>query len=251
MKSLVRLCKARFHHLAHLVLACCLASGVAPAVRAATLQDFARGAEGAFSTCAAQPSGDQLCDDFRVQFFPEGVNSGVGTAVFLHFRAVIHPDGSADESIPEGGFAEGIAGFHDGSRLAFAHMDPVRLDLSDIDPATGATSPNGRSVLLGPFDWSAASAIHVYGNDGPFGFFGLPHLVVGRCVTQVYNAHERFTAAIVTGTINGVSVTEIGPSFLPWPGTGPANALGAIFDLRLNLVDVDHSRPCSSGRLPR
>jgi hypothetical protein len=63
---------------------------------------------------------------------------------------------------------------------------------------------------------------------------------VDRCGTEISNGHERFTAARVTGTINGVSVDTFGPSHLPWPGTGPAEARGAVFDNRFTVVFVTH-----------
>jgi len=73
---------------------------------------------------------------------------------------------------------------------------------------------------------------------------GLPRHVVDRCSTQIYNTHERFTTAHVTGTINGVSVAQYGPTYLPWPGTGPADALGAIFDNRIKYNLSTHSPGC-------
>jgi hypothetical protein len=116
------------------------------------------------------------------------------------------------------------------------------MDLYDV--STGESTPNGRTVTLGPFEWTAASGPYVFGNDGPFGF-GLPRKYVDRCVTAIENAHERFTTAHVTGTIDGVSVANYGPGYLPWPGTGPADALGAIFDNRFAVRVVSHSPTCA------
>src|ERR1041385_4482600 len=167
-------------------------------------RDFALGAVGAFSTCAAQPNGDQLCEDLDVEYFASGPNSQQGLAVFVHYRAFIHPDGTATELFPEVGFGD-VTGSYDNSRLTFASMSGVTLDLNDFDPSTGELTPNGRIVVLGPFDWVAASGVYVFGNDGPFGE-GLPRHITDLCVTQNYNTQQRFTTAHVTGTINGVSV---------------------------------------------
>jgi hypothetical protein len=132
-----------------------------------------------------------------------------------------------------------VTGSYDRSRLTFARTAGATLGLYDIDAATGDLVPNGRTATLGPFKWTAASTIYVFGNDGPFGF-GLPRHYVDRCVTEVSNAHERFTTAHVTGTIDGVSVETFGRSYLPWPGTGPADALGAIFDNRFTVRVASH-----------
>jgi hypothetical protein len=165
---------------------------------------------------------------------------------YEHYAAVIHPDGTLDEFVAEVGFSTDINGSYDRSRLTFARVGGATLDLYDIDPATGDLIPNGRNATLGPFEWTAASGIYVFGNDGPFGF-GLPRHFVDRCVTQIENAHERFTTAHVTGTIDGTSVDAYGPSYLPWPGTGPDDALGAIFDNRFTLLVASHAPDCEDG----
>ena len=207
-----------------------------------TMRDFGLGAVGAFNTCTSQPSGDQLCEDLNVEYFVSGANSPQGVAVFTHFRAFIHPDGTATELAPELGFSD-VTGSYDNGRLTFASMSGVTLDLNDVDPSTGELTPNGRTVILGAFEWVAASGVYVFGNNGPFGA-GLPRHVVDRCATQIYNTHERFTTAHVRGTINGVSVAVYGPSYLPWPGTGPADAPGAIFDNRIKYNLSTHSTGC-------
>jgi hypothetical protein len=106
--------------------------------------------------------------------------------------------------------------------------------------STLVTKEIGWTVTLGPLEWTAASGPYVFGSDGPFGL-GLRRHYVDRCVTAIYNAHAGLTTAHVTGTIDGVSVAGYGPGYLPWPGTGPADALGAIFDDRftVRVVDVD------------
>jgi hypothetical protein len=86
--------------------------------------------------------------------------------------------------------------------------------------------------------------VYVFGNDGPFSF-GLPRHFVENCVTEVSNAHERFTTAHVTGAINGEPVSAFGPAYLPWPGTGPADAFGAIYDNRFTVLLNTHGKGCS------
>ena len=206
------------------------------------IHDFAAGAVAAYNRCTPQPNGDDLCEDFNVIFLsPPG--SGDNVAYLEHFEAFIHPDGTATEFVAEVGFAAGVSGAYDGARLSVAHMDGATLALNDIDPSTGDLIPNGRTATLGPFEWTAASGVYVFGNDGLFGSV-LPHLFVDRCVTQVNTDHDRFTTARVTGSINGVSVDAYGPSYLPWPGTGPADALGAIFNNRITIVVASHAPGC-------
>ena len=232
-------------------LVCAAILATAPAVRAADdlkINHFGTGAVAAYSSCTPQPSGDDLCEDFIVDF-GRGASTRDGEArsrqgvSFEHFVALIHPDGTATELVAEVGFTEDVSGSYDASRLTFARMSGVTLPLYDIDPVTGALTPNGRTATLGPFAWTAASDIYVFGNDGPFGF-GLPRHFVDRCVTVIENAHERFTTAHVTGTINGISVDAFGPSYLPWPGTGPHDARGAIFNNRFTVLVVSHSPGC-------
>ena len=228
-----------------LLVACWIVSALAglAQAKAFVLKDVGRGAVGAFNTCVPQSNGDQLCEDFIVEYFIVSPNNAMqGTAVFTHYKAFIHPDGTADEFVPELGFA-GVTGSYDISHLTLASMSGITLYLNDVDPITGDLTPNGRMVTLGAFVWTAASDIYVFSNDGPFGI-GLPRHVVYECVTQIYNAHERFTTAHVTGTINGISVAEYGPAYLPWPGTAPADALGAVTDVRIKFITAPHSGGC-------
>lgn len=234
-----------------LTLLVCSIVGMPTGTRAAenlNIKDFAAGAVAAYNVCIRQQNGDDLCEDFIVTYGRfGGTHLGEGltpNSISLeHYRAFIHPDGTVTELTPEVGFTDDVSGAFDSSHLTFARMSGATLPLYDIDPATGALSPNGRTATLGPFEWTAASGIYVFGNDGPFGF-GLPRLFVDRCITQIENAHERFATARVTGTINGVSVDAYGPSYLPWPGTGPADALGAIFDNRFNVIIAGHAPGC-------
>ena len=205
------------------------------------IHDFGSGAVAAYSNCELQPNDDYLCDDFIVEYYMRAGASRIGTLFVEHFRAFIHPDGTADEVVAEIGFAD-VPGYYDRARLAFAGMSGATLDFNDVDPVTFELTPNGRTVTVGPFEWTAASGVYVFGSDGPW--FGPPHLYVDRCVTQVQNGHNRFATAHVTGTIDGVSVDNFGPSFLPWPGTGPGDALGAIFDNRINVVIASHVPGC-------
>ena len=207
------------------------------------IHDFGRGAVAAYSTCTPQPNGDDLCEDFIVQYYVSPRGTGMGTAVLGHFMAFIHPDGTATEFVAEVGFADGVSGAYDISQLTFARMNGGTVNFYEFDPGTGDLIPNGRTATLGPFEWIAASGAYVFANDGPFGF-GLPRHVVDSCATQIENAHERFTTARVTGSINGVSVDTLGPSYLPWPGTGPADALGAVFDNRIKIIVASHGPGC-------
>lgn len=237
--------------LAVVVSLACPGTGAPPSARAAAdlkINHFGTGAVAAFSVCSPQSNGDELCEDF-ILFFGQFGSTRDGqarnpvTVTLEHYKAFLHPDGSATEFVAEVGFTEAVSGTYDRSQLTFARMSGATLDLNDIDLETGDLTPNGRTATLGPFEWTAASDIHVFGNDGPFGF-GLPRLFVDRCVTQLENAHERFTAARVTGTIDGVSVDAYGPLYLPWPGTGPDDALGAIFDNRFSVIVASHAPNC-------
>ena len=226
----------------------CYSSSAAQAAADLKINHFAVGAVAAYSTCIPQPNGDDLCVDYRVFYGRAGetrddVARDPAAAELEHYEAFIHPDGTADEFVAEIGFTTDVSGSFDRAHLTFARMNGATLDLFDIDPATGDLVPNGRTATLGPFAWTAASDVHVYGNDGPFGF-GLPRHYVDQCATEVSNGHERFTAARVTGTINGVSVDSFGQSYLPWPGTGPADARGAVFDNRFTLVVASHAPDC-------
>ena len=215
-----------------------LPAAVARAGLELKIHDFAAGAVAAYNRCTPQSTGDDLCEDFNV-LFVRAPGGGDNVVYLEHFEALIHPDGTATEFVAEVGFAVGVSGSYDRGRLTVAHMGGATLALNDIDPVTGALLPNGRTATLGPFEWTAASGVYVFGNDGPFGSV-LPQHLVDRCVTQVNTDHDRFTTARVTGTINGVSVDAYGPSYLPWPGTGPADALGAIFDNRITIVVASH-----------
>jgi hypothetical protein len=194
------------------------------------INHFGTGAVAAYATCTPQPNGDEFCEQFVVTYGRAGstrdgeAHSQPGVAL-EHFEAFIHSDGTATEVV-ETGFTEDVNGSYDRSHLKFARMGGATLALNDVDPVTGELTPNGRSATLGPFEWIAASGIHVFGNDGPFGF-GLPRHVVDRCGTQIENAHA-----------------ELGPAYLPWPGTGPDDARGAIFDNRFNVRIVSHGPGC-------
>ena len=224
------------------------ASPMAQAAADLKINELASGAVAAYSTCVPLSNGDDLCEDFIVSFgrfrrTRDGEARSLNSVALEHYEAFIHTDGTATEFVAEIGLADNVSGSYDVSRLTFARMSGVTLNLNDIEPATGVLVPNGRTATLGPFEWIAASTIYVFGNDGPFGF-GLPRRFVDQCVTQIENAHERFTAAHVTGTINGVSVAALGPSYLPWPGTGPSDALGAIFDNRFTVIVASHAPDC-------
>ena len=232
-------------------LLCASLLSMAPESQAAAelkINHAASGAVAAYNICTSEPNGDYLCEDFIVYYgrswnTRDSNASGPVGAAIEHYKAFIHPDDTATEFLAEVGFAENVSGDYDASRFTFARMGGVALAMNDIDQETGALTPNGRTITLGPFEWTAASSIFVFGNDGPFGF-GLPRHYVDRCVTQIENAHERFTAARVTGTIDGVSVDAYGPSYLPWPGIGPADALGAIYNNHFTVIVASHAPDC-------
>jgi hypothetical protein len=225
------------------------ASGVSPHEHF-VFNHWARGAVGAFDTCVPETAESQLCQDFFVSYVEFGVTrdesspAGEGfVLIYEHYAAHIFTDGTADEFIAETGSAHGVPGSFDTGRLRFAHAQAASIALADIDPDTGDLTPNGRTVHLGAFDWIAASGVYVFGNDGPFQL-GPPRFTE-RCFTQIVNNHDRFTTAHVTGTIDGISVTQYGQAYLPWPGTGPADAYGAIFSDRFSLTGQAHGgSPC-------
>lgn len=232
------------------VLAAALVACMAPAAHAAAdvrINHWGTGAVATFSECTSLGGGDHFCEDRFVSYFADYGSAGTGEAhsspelVYEHYAAFIPADGEADEVVAEIGFAEDAPGAYDRARLSFTRSAGATMDLFDV--STGDAVPNGRTVTLGPFAWTAASSPYVFGNDGPFGF-GLPRHYVDRCVTAIENAHERFTTAHVTGTIDGVSVANYGPGYLPWPGTAPTDALGAIFDNRFTVRVVSHSPTC-------
>jgi hypothetical protein len=235
----------------HLTIAVVALVCTAPAANAAAdvrINHWGTGAVATFSVCTPLGDGDQFCEDRFVSYFADygtagerGGHSGP-ELLYEHYAAFIPADGEADEVVAEIGFTDDAPGAYDRSSLSFARSSGATMDLYDV--STGDLVPNGRMVTLGPFEWTPASGIYVFGNDGPFGF-GLPRHYVDRCVTAIENAHERFTTAHVTGTIDGVSVTNYGPGYLPWPGTGPPDALGAIFDNRFTVRVVSHSPVCS------
>lgn len=214
------------------------------------INHWGSGATAAYDKCTPQANGDSLCEDYIVSYYwslgstRDGVARDQAGLALEHYEAFVHPDGTYDEFVAEIGFASEVFGTSDNARLTFARTTGATLDLNNIDPNTGNLVPNGRTATVGPFAWTAASGIYAFGNDGPFGF-GLPRHYVDRCLTQIENAHERFTTAHVTGTINGVSVDALGgSSYLPFPGTGPADALGAIFDNRFTVLFTGHAPSC-------
>jgi hypothetical protein len=213
------------------------------------LNHWAYGAVAAFNTCVPEGPDSMLCQDYFVLYTKSG-STGAGSPPtgqpafvleYEHFAAHIFSDGTVDEFIAETGETSDVTGSFDRARLTFAEMRGASINLGDIDPETGSVTPNGRTVTLGAFTWTSASDAYIFGNDGPFNF-GLPRWYVDHCLTQISNSHNRFTTAHVTGTIDGVNVNEYTEAYLPWPGTGPADAYGAIFDNRFTVVVQGHAR---------
>lgn len=214
------------------------------------LNHWGYGAVGAFNTCVPEGPDSMLCQDYFVYYSKYGITRGDSSPAgqpalvlgYAHYAAHIFSDGTVDEFIAETGQASGVTGSFDRAQLTFAHVQGASINLGDINPETGRVTPNGRTVTLGAFTWTAASDVYIFGNNGPFNF-GLPRWYVDHCLTQISNNHNRFTTAHVTGTIDGTSVTEFGMAYLPWPGTGPADAYGAIYDNRFTLVMQGHAHP--------
>ena len=100
-------------------------------------------------------------------------------------------------------------------------------------------TPNGKTVTLGPFTWTAATSTYRYGNDGPNLDDSLPPNVRDRCHTTVSQAHQKLTKAYVTGTVDGVPISTyyLEPPSLPG---APEDAHGAIFNSWFRVVDVAH-----------
>jgi len=214
------------------------------------LNHRAAGAVAAFTRCVPAGASDQICETFVIEYTTSSVTP-VGPQAsplargldYEHYAAVVHPDGSVDEFIAEFGGIPAPPGDFDRARLSFAWVDGGTIDLFNYDATTGQLVANGRKVTLGRFTWTAASGVYVFGNDGPFGF-GLPRFYIDRCSTQISNGHERFTAARVTGTIDHVSVTTLDEAYLPWPGTGPDDARGAVFDNEFTITQQAHGPNC-------
>ena len=229
-----------------------LLMATADGARAANvINHWGTGAVAAFSTCQPEAGGTIVCHDQFVTYGVDGFTrsnqpppgQSLAALSYEHYAARFYPDGAVDEFIAEFGFTTSTQGFFDAERLTSAWVSGGTIDLYDIDVDSGTLIPNGRVVTLGPFQWVAASQIYVFGNDGPGGF-GLPRRYVDRCVTALDNAHERFTAARVTGTIDGISVATFGEAYLPWPGTGPADARGIIYNNRFNVIQETHGPGC-------
>jgi len=225
---------------------------LAPAASAAPpfqYKEFAQGANVFFTNCPLSlPATDLICHDYSVWYVrftavadepPLGPLDRSGTpfvAQFTDDMYVLHPDGSADELRFEAGFTTDVTGFYDKTQLASAHMDGAAIHMNDVDFATGTVTPNGRTVALGPFTWTAASSIYTFGNDGP-ALGDSPRHRSTRCETLNANFHQRFTLGYVTGTVDGVSISVYN-QYPQVPDLQPSDAPGAIFNNWFHLVDL-------------
>jgi hypothetical protein len=103
----------------------------------------------------------------HARYFADYATAGKGGGhngpelVYEHYAAFITADGEADEVVAEFGFAEDAPGAYDRAGLSFARSDGATMDLYDV--STGESTPNGRTVTLGPFEWTAASGPYVFG----------------------------------------------------------------------------------------
>jgi hypothetical protein len=221
---------------------------LASAQRPFQAKEFAEAAIIVFSTCPFgdwTPTEDTICEDFQVFFGRASATVGGGPvdrasapflAEYLHVTSVAHPDGTGDLLSIELGNTADVSGSLDSVGLTFARMEGATLHLNDLDPVTGTLTPNGRTATLGPFTWTAATDIYRFGNDGPLGQ-PLPD-VRTRCQTTITNTNQMFTAAYVTGSVNGVPITNY---FLGQPPPGaPPDAHGAIFHLWFHVLDFSH-----------
>jgi hypothetical protein len=208
---------------------------------------FAQGADVIFSpNCPfdlVQPAGT-VCDVYTVLYAREAtaVGGAESSAPFLakiyHETDVqLNPDGSGPTIAFELGTAP-VAGSYDVSHLTRAQMAAVDIPMSSINLASEALTPNGRTVHLGPFTWTAASGTYLYGNNGPALGDGQRHLAT-HCETTNNLVHQKFTVGYVTGSLDGASIaTDHQEEQIP--GQQPADGTGYIFNNWFHYNDVTH-----------
>lgn len=216
-------------------------------------REFAQGANVIFSpNCPFgdwAPSTDTICDEYTVWYVRfattvDGGPLGRSTAAFHaeidHERDLVHPDNTGEPLSLEFGVAD-VAGSYDESHLTSAHMEAVSVPMMNVDPVTGAITPNGTTDLLGAFRWTAASGIYRYGNDGPAFALSGPRHIQSPCLTLNRLAHQKDSVGYVTGSVNGVPLSADYQD-IQIPGLSPADGTGYIFDNWFHVNRVQ--RPC-------
>lgn len=195
------------------------------------------------------PTTDTLCDTYTVWYIrlaqvidggPLDHSGAAFHAELDHEVDLVHPDGTGYAVSFEYGTSP-VTGSYDATHLSFAHMDPVTLSMKDVDLDTDAETPNGHTATLGAFDWTAASGVYEWGNDGPAFASGPRHLST-QCMTRNRLAHQKDSVGYVTGTIDGTPVTGEYPD-IQIPGLQPADAPGYVFN---NWFHVDRVTRCLS-----
>jgi hypothetical protein len=156
-------------------------------------------------------------------------------AQYEDFAWVFDPNGEGEDLSLSYGSSADVVGFYDKAHLTSAGMSGATIELLDVDLETGAETTTGRSVTLGAFRWTAASPIYRYGNDGPA--LDDDRHVSSRCQTFNANFHQHFSLGYVTGSVDGVPLSDL--ATVPQiPELEPSDAPGGIFNNWFHIVDV-------------
>ena len=203
----------------------------------------------AWTTCPEEPPpAPTICHEYEVwyvRFDAVAGESALGPvnrgkkpfeALYTDFEVLSDPDEEDVELLSlTTGRSTDVVGYFDKTHLTRASMGAVTVPLMDVNLETGVETPTRKNVELGAFSWTAASPIYRFGNDGPV-FDDAPHLS-NRCQTFNAQAHQRFTLGSVTGSVDGVPISEF--ALVPQvPDLEPSDAPGGIFNNWFHLVDV-------------
>lgn len=210
-------------------------------------KEFAQGAIVSWTSCPDVPSTPTVCHDYTVYYARFDSTAGEGAvgalnrgkqpfvAQYEDLAYTFVPNGDGEDLSLTYGRSADVVGFYDKTHLTRAGMSAVTIQLMDVDLETGAETRTGRSVALGAFRWTAASPIYRYGNDGPV-LNGDRH-VSNRCQTFTANFHQHFTLGYVTGSVDGVPLSDL--ATLPQiTELEPSDAPGGIFNNWFRIVDV-------------
>jgi hypothetical protein len=216
-------------------------------------KEFAQGANVSWTTCPGSkpPPTPTVCHDYTVWYVRFDSTLGEGAvgplnrgkrqfdALYEDFEylSIPHDDGVG---LSLTNAHTHVTGEFDKTHLTRAGMSAVTMPLMDVDLQTGVQTPTGKYVELGEFTWTAASPIYRYGNDGPL--FDDLHHVSNRCRTFNAHAHQHFTLGSVTGTVDGVPLSDLA-TITQVPDLEPSDAPGGIFNNWFRIVDV--SKGCS------
>jgi hypothetical protein len=174
------------------------------------LRLWAEGAAVFADTCPLEiPDVDTPCTQYVVFYdredLPEGgllppdQPGGRAKAPFVAFVAivdiVVHPDGTADESLRASGSTFGATGTYD------------KTLLSEVSVAGSVPMSDG-SVIDLDLQWASDGSVVKSGNAGsesednglPARHFGDP------CTTANFNDHQKYALGSITGTIGGIDV---------------------------------------------